>query len=81
MFAVLGLRWLYFLLAGVTARLRCLNTSLAAILIFVGAKILVARFVEIPAVLSLRVVSGILLVTVFASLHAAKCDTGFVVYH
>ena len=78
MFAVLGLRSLYFLLAGVTARLRYLHTGLAAILIFVGAKMLVGHFAKIPTVLSLGVVCGIVLVAVFASLHTAKCDSGFV---
>jgi hypothetical protein len=78
MFAVLGLRSLYFLLAGVTERLRYLHTGLAAILIFVGAKMLVGHFAEIPAVLSLGVVCGILLIAVFASLQTAKPDTAFV---
>jgi tellurite resistance protein TerC len=77
MFAVLGLRSLYFLLAGVTARLHYLHVGLAAILIFIGAKMLVGHFAEIPAVLSLGVVCGILLVAVFASLRTAKCDSGF----
>jgi tellurite resistance protein TerC len=74
MFAVLGLRSLYFLLAGVTARLRYLHVGLAAILIFVGAKMLVGHFIQIPTVLSLAIVCGIVLVTVFASLHATKRD-------
>jgi len=76
MFAVLGLRSLYFLLVTVTARLRHLHRALAAILIFVGAKMLVGHFVEIPAVLSLGVVCGILLISIFASLHTAKHDIG-----
>jgi tellurite resistance protein TerC len=76
MFAVLGLRSLYFLLAGVTARLRYLHVGLAAILIFVGAKMLVGHFVEIPTVLSLGVVCGILLVAVFASLRTVKRHLG-----
>jgi tellurite resistance protein TerC len=67
MFAVLGLRSLYFLLAGAAARLRYLHTGLAAILIFVGAKILAGHFVEIPPLLSLGVICGILLITVAAS--------------
>jgi tellurite resistance protein TerC len=79
MFAVLGLRSLYFLLAGVTAKLRYLHTGLAAILIFVGTKMLVEHFVEIPAALSLGVVCGILLIAIFASLYAAKRDTGLVI--
>lgn len=76
MFAVLGLRSLYFLLAGVTAKLRYLHTGLAAILIFVGAKMLVGHFVEIPAALSLGVVCSILLIAIFASLRTPKRDTG-----
>jgi len=78
MFAVLGLRSLYFLLAGVTARLRYLHTGVAAILIFVGAKMLVGHFAEIPTLLSLGLVSGILLAAGFASLHTAKRDSGSV---
>jgi tellurite resistance protein TerC len=78
MFAVLGLRSLYFLLAGVAARLRYLHVGLAAILIFVGAKMLVGHFVAIPTVLSLAILCGIVLVTVFASLHATKRDSELV---
>lgn len=78
MFAVLGLRSLYFLLAGVTARLRYLHKGLAAILIFVGAKMVVGHFIEIPAALSLGVVCGILLIAIFASLRSAKHDSGLV---
>jgi tellurite resistance protein TerC len=78
MFAVLGLRSLYFLLAGVTARLRYLHMGLAAILIFVGAKMLVRHFVEIPTALSLGLVCGILLIAIFASLHTAKRDIGLI---
>jgi len=77
MFAVLGLRWLFFLLGGVTARIRYLRVGLAAVLIFVGVKMLVGRFVEIPTILSLGAVCGILLVAAFASLHAVKRDPGF----
>ncbi len=78
MFAVLGLRSLYFLLAGVTSRLRYLRVGLGVILIFVGAKMLAGRFVEIPAVVSLGVVCGVILVAVFASLHTVKRDPGSV---
>jgi len=76
MFAVLGLRSLYFLLAGATAKLRHLHVGLAAILIFVGAKMLVGRFVEIPTILSLGVVCGVLVVTVFSSLGTVKRHPG-----
>jgi tellurite resistance protein TerC len=76
MFAVLGLRSLYFLLTGATAKLRHSHVGLAAILIFVGAKMLVGRFVEIPTILSLGVVCGVLVVTVFASLRTVKRHPG-----
>ncbi len=79
MFAVLGLRSLYFLLADVTSRLRFLRVGLGAILIFVGAKMLVGRFVEIPTVISLGVVCVVLLVAVFASLHTVRRDPGLAV--
>jgi tellurite resistance protein TerC len=72
MFAVLGLRSLYFLLAGVIARLRYLHMGLATILIFLGTKMLVAHFVQVPAALSLGIVSCILLVAVFASLRTGN---------
>ncbi len=78
MFAVLGLRSLYFILAGVTSRLRYLRVGLGAILIFVGAKMLAGRFVEIPTAVSLGVVCGVLLVAVFASLHTMKREPGSV---
>ena len=78
MFAVLGLRSLYFLLAGVTAKLRYLPTGLAAVLIFIGAKMLAGYFMEVPAGISLGVVSGILVATILASLCARWRETGLV---
>jgi tellurite resistance protein TerC len=75
MFAVLGLRSLYFLLAAITATLRYLHTGLAAILIFVGVKMLVGYFVEFPAALSLGVICAILLIAIFASVRISKRDT------
>jgi tellurite resistance protein TerC len=67
-FAILGLRSLYFLLAGVIGRFRFLKIGLAAILIFVGAKMLVSGVLEVPIGLSLGVVGGMLAVSVAASL-------------
>jgi tellurite resistance protein TerC len=72
-FAILGLRSLYFLLAGVADRLRYLKAGLALILGFVGVKLLVERveFLPHPSPLaSLGVVMGILAVTVVLSLRA-----------
>ena len=67
-FAILGLRSLYFLLAGVIDKFRFLKIGLAGILIFVGAKMLVSGVLKIPIGLSLGVVGGMLAVSIAASL-------------
>jgi tellurite resistance protein TerC len=66
--AILGLRSLYFALAGVMERFHLLRYGLAAILVFVGAKMLVAEFHKVPTAAALGVVAGILVVSVIASL-------------
>jgi tellurite resistance protein TerC len=66
--AILGLRSLYFALAGVMDRFHALHFGLAAILIFVGAKMLVADVYKIPTVVALGVVAGILALSVMFSL-------------
>jgi tellurite resistance protein TerC len=67
-FAILGLRSLYFALAGMVTRFHLLKYGLAAILIFVGVKMTLLHFYEIPVTLSLGVIAGILAITVVASL-------------
>jgi tellurite resistance protein TerC len=67
-FAMLGLRALYFALGGVMKRFEYLHFGLAAILVFVGVKMLVADIFRIRAVFALGVVAAILLITVAASL-------------
>ena len=67
-FAILGLRAMYFLLAGVLNRLRFLTVGLSFVLSFIGAKMLVQRWVSIPEHVSLIVVGGILLAALGASL-------------
>jgi tellurite resistance protein TerC len=67
-FAILGLRSLYFLLAGVIDKFRFLRYGLAFILTFVGVKMLIADKVHIPTVTSLLVVAGGIIVSVIASL-------------
>jgi len=67
-FAILGLRAMYFLLAGVLGRLRFLTTGLAIVLAFIGAKMLVEPWVHISVQTSLAIVGGILLVALAASL-------------
>jgi tellurite resistance protein TerC len=59
-FAILGLRALYFLLAGVIERFTHLTTALALILVFVGAKMLLSGVYEIPVGASLAVIALIL---------------------
>ncbi len=67
-FAILGLRALYFLLAGLMHKFRFLSYGLGLVLIFVGAKMLIHYWVEIPVELSLAIVLGILAVAVVLSL-------------
>jgi tellurite resistance protein TerC len=67
-FAILGLRAMYFLLAGVLSRLRFLTLGLSFVLTFVGAKMIAHKWVDIPEYISLLVVAGILLMALAASL-------------
>jgi TerC family integral membrane protein len=67
-FAILGLRSLYFLLAGIIDRFHLLKYGLAAVLAFVGVKMLVSGIYHIPTGLSLVVILAILGVSVAASL-------------
>jgi tellurite resistance protein TerC len=67
-FAILGLRALYFLLAGLMGRFAHLKTGLAVILMFVGAKMGLSGVYHIPIGASLAVIAGILIVAVCASL-------------
>lgn len=71
-FAILGLRSLYFLLAGVMARFVYLKLGLSVILVFVGLKMALAELFKIPVGLSLGVICGILAVSVGASLLATR---------
>jgi tellurite resistance protein TerC len=66
-FAILGLRALYFALAGVTQRLCYLHYGLSAILSFLGIKMILSAFLEIPIAVSLGMVIGILGVSAVAS--------------
>ncbi len=67
-FAILGLRSLYFLLAGVMHKFEYLKLGLAAILVFVGAKMTLVDWVKIPAGISLGVIAAILVAAIAASL-------------
>lgn len=63
LFAILGLRAMYFLLAGVAERFSLLKYGLAAILTFIGIKMLIIDFYHIPIAVSLATVAGILALT------------------
>jgi len=67
-FAILGLRSLYFLLAGVIDRFAYLKVGLAAVLVFVGGKMVLADVVKLPIEASLGVIAAILAAAVLASL-------------
>ena len=69
-FAILGLRAMYFLLAGVLGRLRYLTAGLSFVLAFLGAKMIVEPWVHISVEISLGVVAAMLLVALGASLLA-----------
>jgi len=66
-FAILGLPRLYFALAGVIGLFHYLHYGLSAILVFVGAKMLLADIYKLPVGVALGVVAGILLIAVVAS--------------
>jgi tellurite resistance protein TerC len=66
-FAILGLRALYFLLADLAGRFHLLSYGLALVLVFVGVKMLIVDFYKIPVFVSLGVVGAILLVAVLLS--------------
>jgi tellurite resistance protein TerC len=73
-FAILGLRSLYFLLAGMAGRFRYLNIGLGVILAFVGLKMLSHRVVHIPTWSSLVVIVLTVVVAVVASVRADARD-------
>lgn len=67
-FAILGLRALYFLLAGMMSRFRYLDMGLAVILVFVGLKMVGSEFVKVPNWASLAVIAGVLTISIGVSL-------------
>ena len=67
-FAILGLRSLYFALAGMMEIFRFLHYGLAVILIFIGVKMLGSEYFQIPIGVALAAVGGVLVISVIASL-------------
>src|SRR5271163_4334583 len=70
-FAILGLRALYFLLAGVLGRMRYLTAGLSCVLVFIGAKMILEPWFHITVQISLSTVAAILLISLLASLRSA----------
>jgi tellurite resistance protein TerC len=84
-FAILGLRSLYFVLAGAIAYFRYLKFGLSLVLVFIGLKMLLDPHdrpepfwfqIDIPTSVSLLFVAGIILLSMIASIAAAKRDEG-----
>jgi tellurite resistance protein TerC len=71
-FAIMGLRSLYFLLADLNGRFHLLKYGLALVLVFVGVKMLIVDFYKVPIGLALGVVAVILTASVAASLAATR---------
>ena len=71
-FAILGMRSLYFVLSGYLSGMAYLKPGLAAILVFVGVKMLIIDFYKVPAPVSLAVIATILTISIGASLLVAR---------
>jgi tellurite resistance protein TerC len=70
-FAILGLRAMYFLLAAVAAKFHLLSYGLSVILVFIGTKMLLIDVYKIPVLVSLSVVVGVLAITMLWSVKTA----------
>lgn len=73
-FAILGLRSLYFVLAGYMAKFRYLQNALVFVLAYVGIKMILSNHYHIPDGASMGIILGILLVGVLASIKGAATD-------
>ena len=71
-FAILGLRAMYFLLAAVADKFHLLNYGLAVILVFIGTKMCLIDIYKIPVAASLGVVVGILALTMWLSVRSSS---------
>jgi tellurite resistance protein TerC len=72
-FAIIGLRALYFLLSNLSAKFQLLQIGIAIILLFVGFKMIISHFINIPTVLSLGIVVIVLFTSIIASQIYNKC--------
>jgi tellurite resistance protein TerC len=74
-FAILGLRALFFLLAGVMDKFHYLKPGVALILVFVGLKMVAAKWVHLPTAVSLGAIGGILVGSILLSLWKAPAES------
>ncbi len=74
-FAIMGLRSMYFALAGMMEMFRYLHYGLSLVLVFVGAKMLLSHYLEIPTPVALAAVAGVLAISVIASVANPKKAT------
>ena len=73
-FAILGLRAMYFLMAAAASKFHLLNYGLSVILVFIGTKMCLVDLIKIPVMVSLGVVVGILVLTMLLSLRSAPAN-------
>ena len=66
-FAIIGLRSLYFLLSGMAGKFPYLKYGVSVILLFVGIKMLISHYIQVPILLSLGIIGGILALSMLAS--------------
>jgi tellurite resistance protein TerC len=71
-FAIMGLRALYFLLADMADRFHLLKFGLAFVLMFVGVKMLIVKWIHVPTAVSLLVIGSLLISSIIASLIATR---------
>ena len=74
LFAILGLRALYVVLAGALANLRYLRFGLAAVLAFAGGKLLLGSWIKIPPLVSVGVIAACIGIAIVASVYANRRD-------
>ena len=71
-FAIMGLRSLYFVLAGAMAKFKYLKIALAILLVGIGAKMLAHDYYQMSHALSLAIIAGIIAIGVLASVIASR---------
>jgi len=71
-FAILGLRSLYFVVERLHGMFEYLNVGLACVLIFIGAKMLLDSFIHIALLLSIGIVFGIIIISIIYSIYFGK---------